>query len=93
MELTIDKFGRVLIPKEIRNLLGLVPGTKVKVEVDKNYGRLSLATDTLPAPQIIEFTDWGFPYVNNGEPDTDEFDTVAFMKETYDEYFMRKLGF
>lgn len=32
METTLDKFGRVVIPKEIRDNLGLKPGEILKVE-------------------------------------------------------------
>lgn len=32
METTLDKFGRVVIPKEIRDLLGLKPGEVLRVE-------------------------------------------------------------
>lgn len=32
METTLDRFGRVVIPKEIRDILGLKPGELLKVE-------------------------------------------------------------
>ena len=32
METTLDRFGRVVIPKEIRDLLGLKPGEPLQVE-------------------------------------------------------------
>jgi AbrB family looped-hinge helix DNA binding protein len=32
METTLDRFGRVVIPKRIRDDLGLLPGTVLKVE-------------------------------------------------------------
>ena len=32
MEATIDRFGRVLIPKKVRDDLGLRPGTTLRVE-------------------------------------------------------------
>lgn len=33
MYVTLDKFGRVLIPKPVRERLGLVPGTSLKLEI------------------------------------------------------------
>lgn len=36
METTIDKFGRVVIPKEIRDDLGLKPGELLEVEKFEN---------------------------------------------------------
>lgn len=35
MELTLDKFGRILIPKEIREELGLHPGSSLQIERNK----------------------------------------------------------
>jgi AbrB family looped-hinge helix DNA binding protein len=32
METTIDRFGRVVIPKAVRNELGLAPGTPLHIE-------------------------------------------------------------
>lgn len=32
MEATIDKFGRIVIPKELRDLFGLKPGSTLKVD-------------------------------------------------------------
>lgn len=32
METTLDRFGRVVIPKEVRDILGLKPGELLKVE-------------------------------------------------------------
>lgn len=31
MKTTIDKFGRIVVPKEIRKHFGLVPGTQVEI--------------------------------------------------------------
>ncbi|MFZ2955351.1 MAG: AbrB/MazE/SpoVT family DNA-binding domain-containing protein [Candidatus Ozemobacteraceae bacterium] len=32
MEATIDRFGRIVIPKELRDLFGLKPGTTLRVD-------------------------------------------------------------
>ncbi|MBL7134455.1 MAG: AbrB/MazE/SpoVT family DNA-binding domain-containing protein [Phycisphaerae bacterium] len=40
METTIDKFGRVVIPKKFRDSLGLGPGTKLDIEEDEGAIRL-----------------------------------------------------
>jgi AbrB family looped-hinge helix DNA binding protein len=32
MEATIDKFGRIVIPKELRDLFGLKPGSTLKID-------------------------------------------------------------
>jgi len=33
MNVTIDKFGRIILPKSLRLMLGLTPGKKVNIEV------------------------------------------------------------
>lgn len=33
MHLTLDKFGRIVIPKAVRRRLGLQPGTRLRLEV------------------------------------------------------------
>lgn len=95
MELTIDKFGRVLIPKPIRSRLNLLPGSKVLLQVNEEERSLSLQTEEFPVEQKIVYTDWGFPIIqtNAQVAEGDDFDTVAFIKETRDEYFKRKFGF
>ncbi len=37
MEAILDKFGRIVIPKEIRDALGLRPGSSFQIE-EKNQG-------------------------------------------------------
>jgi len=32
MEATIDKFGRIVIPKELRDIFGLKPGSTLKID-------------------------------------------------------------
>lgn len=36
MELTLDKFGRILLPKNIRDELGLHPGSSLEVKRNKD---------------------------------------------------------
>lgn len=41
MEITIDKLGRLVVPKSIRDRFHLVPGTVLKLEVDASGIRIS----------------------------------------------------
>lgn len=36
METTIDRAGRVVVPKALRQSLGLAPGTKIRIEQKDN---------------------------------------------------------
>ena len=36
MEAVIDKFGRIVIPKKLRDDLGLRPGSVIKIETNRN---------------------------------------------------------
>jgi AbrB family looped-hinge helix DNA binding protein len=40
MKTTLDRFGRVVVPKEIRDRLGLLPGTEI--EIDEKGGEVVL---------------------------------------------------
>lgn len=48
IRLTIDKFGRVVVPKPLRKRLGLKPGTELEA-VDQAGGLLLRAVETRPA--------------------------------------------
>ncbi len=38
MDLTLDRFGRVVIPKRVRDRLGLHPGSRLRLDVDDRAG-------------------------------------------------------
>ena len=46
MELTLDKFGRILIPKNIREEFGLRPGSSLHFEKTKNGFQLKKIDET-----------------------------------------------
>lgn len=44
MDVTIDKFGRIVIPKSVRDWLGLEAGTELKLEViEEGSGERAIA--------------------------------------------------
>jgi AbrB family looped-hinge helix DNA binding protein len=45
---TIDKGGRVVVPKAMRDALGLKPGSEVEVQLDVNAGSIAIAPRTVP---------------------------------------------
>jgi AbrB family looped-hinge helix DNA binding protein len=51
MQVSIDRAGRVVVPKPFRDQLGLVPGTSLEVEAIDGY--LELRPQHAP-PRVIE---------------------------------------
>ena len=51
MRTTIDKAGRVVIPAAIRERLGLLPGTELKITVDEFGVRLERVA---PGPRLVK---------------------------------------
>ena len=51
METTLDKFGRVVIPKAVREHLGLGPGTVLAIEEGDDEVRLRARR---PEPDVVE---------------------------------------
>lgn len=61
-ETTLDKFGRVVIPKEIRKALGLLPGSLLKIE--RRGGEIALC----PIPEEPKLVQKGGVLVAQVEP-------------------------
>lgn len=87
MNVTVDKFGRIILPKSLRLMLGLTPGKKVNIEVtDEGFIAIPLATTK---PILVKEKGFLFvKYVDENEEevaiDTDvDFNNV--LKEVRDE--------
>lgn len=52
MEITLDKFGRVVIPKRLRERLGLGPGAVL--EIEPGNGEDLLLRPRRPEPDLVE---------------------------------------
>lgn len=66
MEAIIDKAGRVVVPKPIREALGLLPGTKVDISP---YGA---GVQLVPAGRTARLVDEGGQLVAAGETPVDD---------------------
>ncbi|MDH5792588.1 MAG: AbrB/MazE/SpoVT family DNA-binding domain-containing protein [Candidatus Bathyarchaeota archaeon] len=65
LEVTVDDRGRVLIPKEIRERLGLNPGTEARIEVEDD--RLIITPPVTPESFIRRMEG----RITEGEPTID----------------------
>jgi AbrB family looped-hinge helix DNA binding protein len=61
--ITLGKAGRLVVPKAIRDSLGLHEGSRLKLEI--HGGKLQAAPE--PDPVSIEIND-GFPVIQSGPP-------------------------
>lgn len=68
MEVTIDSLGRILIPKKIREKLGLDPQTRLELKVDEGGIRLDPKGSDV---ELVE-TDSGALIIRGGPPVTHE---------------------
>jgi AbrB family looped-hinge helix DNA binding protein len=66
MEATIDQAGRVLLPKPLRDALGLLPGTKVDVS---QYGA---GLQLIPAGRTARIVEEDGALVATGETQIDD---------------------
>lgn len=41
-QVSVDRFGRILLPKDLRDRMGLDPGSPLEVEVDETGGEIRL---------------------------------------------------
>src|SRR4029453_4955318 len=55
LHLSIDRFGRIVLPKEIRDRFGVKPGTEFEVE---EKGDLNLLKPVVKEAQIINKNGW-----------------------------------
>ena len=105
MQVTIDKFGRILIPKAVRELLGFSGEQALELQVDQAEKTIELKPAAKPLPKWSK-NQVGFPTVHaksqssagilpeieNGPPPAADFDIVAFIKKEREAYLNRKMG-
>lgn len=89
----IDKFGRILIPKKIREAKGYVCGTELSLVMEPETTGLLLEEivekNTEP---YVEITDWGWPVIKFPNQEKVDFDVVSFIKEGYEERSRKIMG-
>jgi AbrB family looped-hinge helix DNA binding protein len=75
MQTTIDKFGRIIIPKKVRENFGLKPGTSVDIEEDKDRLVLTVAHEQ----PMLEYEDGILVYTGTLTGDVGE--TLSQVRE------------
>lgn len=87
IELEIDKFGRVLIPKSVRQALNLKAGSKIKGELEN--GQLTLTPP--PARYIIGRGSGGRPVIHfpDAAPWPADYDPVKEARDERTEQLMQ----
>ena len=92
MTLKMDNFGRVLIPKMLRQMLRIEPGGEIFIEI--NTDKLELLLKPMPATRKdgLTFTSQGLPVLTGGDPFPTDYDTVADIKNDYSQYHSSRFG-
>ncbi len=80
MEVTLDKFGRIVIPKPVRDALGLEAGMKLHLETtESESGDQEIALR--PEREQPLFVKKGHFHVYTGELEDENLDIVEFIKK------------
>jgi bifunctional DNA-binding transcriptional regulator/antitoxin component of YhaV-PrlF toxin-antitoxin module len=93
VKVKIDKFGRIHLPKKIREVKGYVCGTELSLIMEPETTSLLLeATAEKNAVPYVEITDWGWPVIKFPNQEKVDFDIVSFIKEGYEERSRKLMG-
>lgn len=91
MDVTIDDYGRIVIPKSIRNRLGLESGSSLTLEIadsDENGESITLR----PQGQEPPLQQKGDLLVHSGRLTDEEFDVVEQLRNQREERARRHAG-
>lgn len=78
---TIDKAGRLVIPKPLRDAMGLKPG--VPLDVTFVDGRIEI--EYAPVEAWVRIAEDGFPIIETADDTPIDFDTREVREEMYRE--------
>ena len=73
MKTTIDSVGRVVVPKPLRDALGLVPGSTVDIS------RYGAGLQLTPAGRVARLVDEDGALVATGETEIDDHDVLDLI--------------
>jgi AbrB family looped-hinge helix DNA binding protein len=81
MEVKIDDYGRIVIPKEVRERLGIEPGSALEIHVDQEGDAGGAITLTLK-DQEPALQQKGALLVHSGRLTEEDFDVVEQIRAT-----------
>ena len=84
MDTILDKFGRVVIPKEIRDSLGLRPGSPLRIEENNQEIRITLIED---APHLYNKNGW---LVYTGQVSNEIFEAIDSVRRKRSRHVVRQ---
>jgi len=91
MEVTIDDYGRIVIPKSIRDRLGLEPGSSLALEVS-DAGEDGESIALRPKGQKPPLRRKGDLLVHTGRLTDEKFDVVEQLREQREERAQHHAG-
>jgi AbrB family looped-hinge helix DNA binding protein len=87
----IDKFGRLLIPKKLREAMGLEAGKEVELSHDPVTKGIILQLVHEVSPHI-EVNAWGWPVIQSQVKEKATFNIKEFLLEAHEERSNKILG-
>ena len=87
MDVTVDSFGRIVIPKKIRDRLGIQPGAKLRLDIEEHDQHERLALKPLREEPVLQRR--GHLLVHTGELVGDPTDII---KQVRDERTRKLMG-
>lgn len=91
MTATIDKFGRVLIPKKIREAASIKEGMEFELVIEE-FTNFILFKPIQKELSRIEYTEWGWPVIIYPDEEKVDFDLKQFTNDGYEERGQKLLG-
>lgn len=92
MTLKVDKFGRILIPKVLRQAISIEPGDKVSIQIDGSNRQFSIRKARTLDDAVLSTTSWGFPTVSLSLPQKVDFNVSDYVHSVRQDYLDRKFG-
>ncbi|MEM6396627.1 MAG: AbrB/MazE/SpoVT family DNA-binding domain-containing protein [Bacteroidota bacterium] len=80
MTVKMDKFGRILIPKKMREEMGADSGQKFTISFDGYTGQVYLEP-IIKENYEIAITDFGLPIIKHKDPRVANIDFVEMIKQ------------